>query len=306
MQDPSRKSGQRHIRLRNLNCVYCGNDFTPDDPATREHVIGRRFVPKGTLKNSWNLILNACRKCNHSKSQLEDDISAITMLSDATGHNRINSIQPNSDTLHKANNSISRKTKRSVAESQEHIKTKVIDLKGMKITANFVAPPQIDTKRIHELAYLHALGFFFYISYSEELRKGYFFQGVYQPVSSYSYSNWGDPLHLWFMSSTENWNIIFKVDTASSFFKAIIRKSPEHNIYSFAVEWNSSMRVTALLGTQENIDIFLKHNSYPEETRSTTLNIGENESLKITPETALDSEDDNMFPTLPTCSPVSF
>ena len=42
-------------------------------------MIGRRFVPKGKLNNQWNLIVRVCIKCNNKKSDLEDDISAISM-----------------------------------------------------------------------------------------------------------------------------------------------------------------------------------------------------------------------------------
>jgi hypothetical protein len=44
-----------------------------------------KFVPKGTLENQWNLILNACRNCNGRKADLENDISAITMQPDVLG-----------------------------------------------------------------------------------------------------------------------------------------------------------------------------------------------------------------------------
>ncbi len=72
------------LRLRNVICPYCGVALTKQN-STREHVIGRKFVPKGTLENQWNLILNACHACNNRKADLEDDIAAITMQPDVTG-----------------------------------------------------------------------------------------------------------------------------------------------------------------------------------------------------------------------------
>jgi len=36
-------------RLANATCAYCGMEGRADNPLTDEHVIGRRFVPKGTL-----------------------------------------------------------------------------------------------------------------------------------------------------------------------------------------------------------------------------------------------------------------
>ncbi|MBG6073799.1 hypothetical protein IWX87_003580 [Polaromonas sp. CG_9.7] len=39
----------RAIVLRNINCAYCSKSFGPDLATTKEHVIGRRFVPRGVL-----------------------------------------------------------------------------------------------------------------------------------------------------------------------------------------------------------------------------------------------------------------
>jgi hypothetical protein len=71
------------IRLNNVRCPYCGTDVSTN--RTAEHVIGRRFVPKGMLNGEWNLILWACEVCNGRTSDLEDDISAITMQRDVFG-----------------------------------------------------------------------------------------------------------------------------------------------------------------------------------------------------------------------------
>ena len=81
LQAPS----NRAIVLRNLTCPYCGDRFDPETSAAKEHVIGRRFVPRGCFAGQWNLILNACERCNRNKGDLEDDISIITMMPDVTG-----------------------------------------------------------------------------------------------------------------------------------------------------------------------------------------------------------------------------
>lgn len=74
----------RAIVLRNVACVYCGTSLTKET-TTRDHVIGRRFVPKGKFAARWNLIINACEPCNNGKAELEDDISAITLQPDLWG-----------------------------------------------------------------------------------------------------------------------------------------------------------------------------------------------------------------------------
>jgi hypothetical protein len=69
------------IVLENLTCTYCGTSFARVG-YTKEHVIGRRFVPKGKLNKHWNLIVRACESCNTRKSDLEDDLSSIFMQPD--------------------------------------------------------------------------------------------------------------------------------------------------------------------------------------------------------------------------------
>ena len=68
--------GNRPIILHNVSCAYCGRHFKSKLPPTKEHVIGRRFVPRGSFDGQWNLILKACQQCNGEKADLEDDISA--------------------------------------------------------------------------------------------------------------------------------------------------------------------------------------------------------------------------------------
>jgi hypothetical protein len=78
----------RHINspevLSNITCAYCGEDLSTETEDT-EHVVGRRFVPKGSLDGAWNIILKACKRCNREKGDLEDDISAITMQPTVAG-----------------------------------------------------------------------------------------------------------------------------------------------------------------------------------------------------------------------------
>jgi hypothetical protein len=38
-----------------------------------------RFVPKRSFAKGWALIIRSCLRCNNEKSDLEDDIAAITL-----------------------------------------------------------------------------------------------------------------------------------------------------------------------------------------------------------------------------------
>ena len=81
------------IRLDNITCPYCGIALT-NETSSKEHVIGRHFVSKGTLHGNWNLIVNACNSYNGIKSDLEDDISAITLQPDVLANMDIVTLPP--------------------------------------------------------------------------------------------------------------------------------------------------------------------------------------------------------------------
>ena len=77
-------------RLDNVTCPYC-RDRLSQVNRNEDHVIGRRFVPKGKLNGQWNLIVCACEECNTHKSNLEDDISAIKRFK---GRERVSAGKP--------------------------------------------------------------------------------------------------------------------------------------------------------------------------------------------------------------------
>src|SRR5271154_4986865 len=97
------------IILDNSTCVYCGTTLEADN-TTREHVVGRKFVPKGTLDRQWSLIVQACRACNEAKADLEDDISAVTMQPDVLGRHASQDDLLIRESVRKAGGSVSRWT----------------------------------------------------------------------------------------------------------------------------------------------------------------------------------------------------
>src|SRR6266550_9402360 len=104
----------RAVRLDNRTCLYCGLAEAEENPFTVEHVVGRRFVPKGSLDKSWALIGNACLRCNSRKSDLEDDISAIT-LQPNLGERHADPLLE-AEAARKAKGSVSRRTRKRVGE----------------------------------------------------------------------------------------------------------------------------------------------------------------------------------------------
>jgi hypothetical protein len=148
----------RPVRLKNSTCPYCRCVLTSHHNRNLEHVIGRRFVPKGTMAGSWNLHLWACKSCNDEKAGLESDISAVTLHQlafmpidhgDAARH-----LWPEVKRKGRVHSPVSG---RFVAESRTN--TSIAGHMGpMQVKFDLVGPPQMDPDRVLRLAAMHVRG----------------------------------------------------------------------------------------------------------------------------------------------------
>jgi hypothetical protein len=239
------------IRLHNVLCAYCGRLFDHELLPTKEHVIGRRFVPRGCFDGQWNLLLNACASCNREKSDLEDDISAISMLPDLTGRFAVDDPRLASEAKRKAVKSRSRRTGRAVADSQENF-TMRHQFGNATFTFNFTSPAQIDEDRAFTLASYHFKGFFYWITYKKELRRGHFVKGVFFPFMVAKRADWGNAHLRWFMECVRDWNLRVHAVGADGFFKILIRRHPEDlEVWAWALEWNHGIRVAGFAGDEK-------------------------------------------------------
>ncbi|MGA0604655.1 HNH endonuclease [Phenylobacterium sp. VNQ135] len=287
-----RYPSNRAIVLRNLNCVYCGRRFGDGLNATKEHVIGRRFVPRGCFDGQWNLIANACGGCNGDKSDLEDDISAISMLPDLGGRYAIDDHRLVAEAARKAANARSRRTKKVVADSQEEISFQQ-QFGGGTFTFNFTAPPQVTDQRIFKLAHYHFRGFFFLITYQEETRLGGFVPGQFIPLVAVRRNDWGNPQMRWFMDLVRDWDLRLHAIGADGFFKFFIRRHPEgHEVWAWAAEWNHCMRVVGFVGDETIIRELVR--SRPEILFD-TVHQDAKRTLRMRIDQALSEEEDDLF-----------
>jgi hypothetical protein len=244
----------RPLRLRNANCPYCGVAFQYDAEWDREHVVGRNFVPRGTLHQHWNLIVRACRSCNAAKAELEDDISAITMQPNSAGEFACDDLRLVQEAERKARNSISRRTRRPVKASREELQLKS-SFGGAQFTFNFVAPPQVDDERLFELARLQLQGFFFFISYDEATHRGGFWLGGFHPVLAVRKENWGDLRMHWFEETTRTWDPKWFAATADGFHRSWIKRPEDDRpFWAWALEWNRNYRIIGFFGEREHAD----------------------------------------------------
>ena len=240
-------SPNRASRLDNITCMYCGAEGCTANPLTNEHVIARRFVPKGALNKSWALIGNACWQCNGRKADLEDEISAITLQPDIG--------QPHADpalaaeAARKAAGSRSRSTREVVGRSYRDHSIEGTLMSSLHVKFGFVSPPQLNETRVHELACMHLRGFFYFMSYNKTLKRGSFLPGSIGHVFRANLPDWGNPLLRGFADLTRNWSPQLDCVCAGGFFKIAMKlELAEAALWSFAIEWNKRHRLVGFFG----------------------------------------------------------
>jgi len=279
------------VILDNETCVYCGVALS-SDIESKEHVIGRRFVPKGKLNGQWNLIVKACKECNGKKSDLENDISAITMQTDAWGRHATEDQILETEALRKAQNSISRRTGKAVKDSSETIKIKVPFAPGVKFNFELTSPPQTASERVFELARLQLMAFFYFVTYNRQTKRGGFWLGGYYPLLEAVQSDWGNSTHMHFMKAVVDWEPRFLGVGADGFFKVIIRRHPSEVCWSWGLEWNQKYRIVGFFG-EENPVRDVANTFPPLEVK--TLAQDSNSFIKHRVEKGLDEDDDLLF-----------
>lgn len=244
------KTNKLPRQLFNVTCIYCGS-VIDENFKTKEHVVGRRFVPKGSFEGNWNLIAHACLSCNSAKSKLEDDISAITMQPTAFGDFAANDPVLHAEARRKAA-ATSRRTGKPVSASQESLTIKT-PLMGASVSFDAVCSPQVDRDRAFRLAQAHVGAFFYFITYDAATQRGGFCQGEFVPVEVTTHADWGSAINRSFMTIVAPWphRVIFT--GARGYFKIAIRRHPSAECWSWAVEWNKNMRIVGLMGDPTTI-----------------------------------------------------
>jgi len=284
-------AANRPIRLDNVRCVYCNKELSADT-ITEEHVIGRRFVPKGKLENRWNLIVNACQPCNTRKSDLEDDISAITLQPDPSGRHAHNDANAVSDGRRKANRSISRRTKKTVAHSQETLSITMPIAPGASFTFTFTTSPQLDQRRAFELAWMQLVAFFYWITFDAETKRGGYWLDTFFPIMFVNRADWGNQVMKAFADSVADWEPRVCGLTADGFFKVLIKRHPNAACWSWALEWNQMTRLVGFFGDKEATRAIV--GTFPKLKKELVAAKG-NDTIHYREEIQLDEVDDRLF-----------
>ncbi|KPZ72332.1 hypothetical protein AN944_01110 [Shewanella sp. P1-14-1] len=280
----------RSALLKNVTCVYCGTPITKQNDS-KEHVISRKFVPKSSFDNKWNLIVQACKECNGVKSDLENDISAITLEL----YNRFEKNAPEfaiADAKRKSKNCFSRQTKKLIKDSEIVGKVTFPYTDGKTIIHHYKAPARLDEVRCFELAKYHLMAFFYFITFDEKTMKGGFWQNGFHPAFQVNFQDWGNKEQIGFMNEVRHWETRWQGITANGFFKSIIKKHPTEKCWSWALEWNKSYRLTGFFGCRKTAESIVA--KIPElEWRTVTDVVGKKYLLRD--EVPLSDEDDILF-----------
>lgn len=271
--------------LRNQRCAFCDCELNNEN-TDKEHVIARRFVPKGYMDRQWNLLLNSCRSCNRRKADLENDISAITMqphpLTQVAPH------EPHLSEAARKAKTRSPRTGKPVRESEE--KTQIDGKLGpARLKIGLIAPPQIDRDRAYELARFQVAGFFYFLTYNNEQGCGSIWPGSYMPFLLVGSTDWGHPTLKGFAQVTYSWPYRLIAHTGNGHYAVAIKKHPTNNLWSFALEWNKNIRLAGFLGNETVAQAIAD-----ELPKPIMISISENERYR--PEVPLrDDEEDLLF-----------
>lgn len=290
------------VRLYNTACLYCGRPFGPALKRTTEHIIGRRFVPSGSLDRHWNLIASACLKCNGIKSGLENDISALTMQPDVLGRHPQDDEVLRSEGIRKGAGAISEFTKKCVAKSRESLAVETPLLAGVpraRMRFSFTGPPTFDEDRAFRLAWYQVAGFFYWITYKKEKGVGCHWLGSFMPLMLVRESDWGNTLMRSFQELVSTWG--YRVFGGGDYFAVCLKRSPDSRpLWSWALEWNRTFRLIGFAGNEEAAQQSGKNLVWP---KSQTIRDGPNSWLRFRQEQRISDQDDRLF--APPLMPVS-
>ena len=283
--------------LKNRICPYCGAVLDAEN-TTKEHVVGRNFVPKGSLSGCWNLILQCCRDCNSYKSDLENDISAVSMIYGAIDSDSSNVKE---EAHRKAAKSVSRRTCLPLSQSNETISLELSPFSNLHVNASMVSPPQVDVSRSIELAYKQVAAFYFLLTYDTEKLEVRSWPGAFVLLSQTPCSDWGNTVQKWFMTTVIEWQTRVLGVMADGFFKIAVRRHPNLEVWSWALEWNHGLRMTGFLGEVATVkDIIV---SRPEMKWHTMVH-SDGQYTRIRAESRLQADEDLLFATVNRIEPA--
>ena len=251
----------RNASESNQFCLYCGRRVgsNAEIESNKEHLIGRNFVPKGSLAgDAFNFVFRACIECNTEKSDAERHVSTVSLFNSPA---RLVDLSINDLAARKASNDHHPTERRLVRDASVPHKIET-EGNGFSGTLHMTSPPQLEYKSVLLLAVRQIQGLFALISTEDprvpEKSKLLAADKVLLH-KDYNYGDWGNPQLIEIIERTKGWSAPLFVNSASGHFKAILRipKSQEEG-YFWALEWNKSVRIVGAICHPSQYPVWLK------------------------------------------------
>jgi hypothetical protein len=257
-ENPNWKRGRAivwHHRNRaraNIHCLYCDTFLGPGTTATvtKEHLIGRRFVPKGSLDSGqrFNFIFSACDECNGHKARFEDHVSAVCMM-----WSRRAAEEPSflAEAFRKTANSYHPlRPGVKIADASEHPRISG-SFGDANVQMTFAAPPRIDQSHVSGLAAMHVQALYSLATTrdhrSRESLKRLAPTNIWI-LDWYPASDWGNPALVEARKRITRRPPVITVNAAEGAFRATLRRDYAEQPWCWALEWNHAIRVIGAIG----------------------------------------------------------
>lgn len=237
----------------NQYCPYCGVfvGVGSDVPSDKEHLVGRNFVPKGSLEDgAFNFIFRSCKECNNQKAEAERHVSSVTLYNSP---GRAEDARVDAIARHKAARDIHPDKKVPVQEASEkrHIE---FNIGAFSARFGLISPPRLREEDVLALACFHVKALFSLVT-TLDCRQQEKFRIL--PASQvcclgyYSHGDWGNPQLATVTQRVQSWPCYANVATAAGYFRAVLRRGEKW--WFWALEWNRSVRVVGSISNEDEL-----------------------------------------------------
>lgn len=257
----------------------------------KEHLIGRKFVPSGSLgATGFNFHFRGCCKCNGKKANAEGHISSVTLFNTPA---RFNDPQIDPLTKRKAAGAYHPDKKGTLVKDAGDDQLIEFGNSAFQMRVSLTSPPQLDSRLVSLLAYKHIQGLFSLITSSDprETEKTRLLPHENIHVFDYyNYLDWGNPQLAEVNARVSSWPCYANIYAADGYFRALLRRCIDSDVgWFWALEWNRFLRVIGAIACPQAIPQLFR--SLPE-LRWTTLPDG---SGRLREEVRLPEEQDTLF-----------
>jgi hypothetical protein len=240
------------LSVTNQHCLYCGSAVGLDCeiPSDREHLIGRRFVPPGSLEGTFNLIFRACKACNAIKGNAERHVSSLTLLNSPA---RLDDERVDAEARRKAAGDFHPDKKGVLVQDAGDTHEICFGTPGAGVSMTFtvVSPPQLNGSIVCRLASFHVQGFVALITAKDlavPIGVHYCPPGRILHFGDFPQRDWGNPQLAEITRRVMDWPCYLQLNAANGFFRGLLRRNPsEPEIWFWALEWNRSLRVVGAI-----------------------------------------------------------